>query len=210
MRSLERTGAARPRARVPARAEARSARRIERQEGLTAPELSVLLAYTKIVLAEELLDTDLPDDPFLRSRAVLLLPDADAPGLPRARWSSTRCAARSSSPRWSTSWSTSPASRSSTGSAGRPRRRRPRAGPGQLRGPRDLRRRPAASADRRASTTSIDAAVQTHMRLECARWSSARRGGWSTTAGRRSTAEAGRRPLRGRRAEGGRRAARTC
>jgi glutamate dehydrogenase len=32
---------------------------------LTAPELSVLLAYTKIVLAAELLETSLPDDPFL-------------------------------------------------------------------------------------------------------------------------------------------------
>ena len=35
--------------------------------GLTAPELSVLLAYTKIVLADELIETDLPDDPFLRA-----------------------------------------------------------------------------------------------------------------------------------------------
>jgi glutamate dehydrogenase len=41
--------------------------RIERHEGLTAPELAVLLAYTKIVLADELLDTELPDDPFLRN-----------------------------------------------------------------------------------------------------------------------------------------------
>ena len=41
--------------------------RIERGEGLTTPELSVLLAYTKIVLAEDLIGTDLPDDPFLRS-----------------------------------------------------------------------------------------------------------------------------------------------
>ena len=40
--------------------------RIERRQGLTAPELSVLLAYTKIVLANELIDSDLPDDPFLR------------------------------------------------------------------------------------------------------------------------------------------------
>jgi glutamate dehydrogenase len=40
--------------------------RIERGEGLTGPELSVLLAYTKIVLADELLASDLPDDPFLR------------------------------------------------------------------------------------------------------------------------------------------------
>ncbi|HET6654114.1 MAG TPA: NAD-glutamate dehydrogenase [Nocardioides sp.] len=39
----------------------------ERKEGLTVPELSVLLAYTKIVLADELLATDLADDPFLRS-----------------------------------------------------------------------------------------------------------------------------------------------
>ncbi len=41
--------------------------RRERGLGLTAPELSVLLAYTKIVLADELIQTDLPDDPFLRS-----------------------------------------------------------------------------------------------------------------------------------------------
>jgi glutamate dehydrogenase len=33
---------------------------------LTAPELSVLLAYTKIVLADELLAGDLTDDPFLQ------------------------------------------------------------------------------------------------------------------------------------------------
>jgi glutamate dehydrogenase len=35
---------------------------------LTAPELAVLLAYTKIVLAAELLTTDLPDDRFLRGK----------------------------------------------------------------------------------------------------------------------------------------------
>jgi len=43
------------------------AERLERKQGLTAPELSVLLAYTKIVLANELLESDLPDDPFLRA-----------------------------------------------------------------------------------------------------------------------------------------------
>jgi glutamate dehydrogenase len=42
------------------------AARIERGEGLSAPELAVLLAYTKIVLAEELVETGLPDDPFLQ------------------------------------------------------------------------------------------------------------------------------------------------
>ncbi|WP_028643010.1 NAD-glutamate dehydrogenase [Nocardioides sp. URHA0020] len=40
-------------------------RRGDAGEGLTAPELSVLLAWTKIVLAQELLDSDLPDDPYL-------------------------------------------------------------------------------------------------------------------------------------------------
>jgi glutamate dehydrogenase len=40
-------------------------RRLERGEGLTTPELSVLLAWTKIVLAEQLLASDLPDDPYL-------------------------------------------------------------------------------------------------------------------------------------------------
>src|SRR3954453_9642406 len=40
--------------------------RHERGEGLTVPELSVLLAYTKIVLSADLLATDLADDPFLR------------------------------------------------------------------------------------------------------------------------------------------------
>ncbi len=43
------------------------AARLERKQGLSVPELSVLLAYTKIVLADELLATDLADDPFLRN-----------------------------------------------------------------------------------------------------------------------------------------------
>ncbi|MGA8256760.1 MAG: NAD-glutamate dehydrogenase, partial [Nocardioides sp.] len=41
------------------------AARLERGEGLTAPELSVLMAWTKIVLADELIASDLPDDPYL-------------------------------------------------------------------------------------------------------------------------------------------------
>ncbi|NUK04766.1 NAD-glutamate dehydrogenase [Streptomyces lunaelactis] len=35
-------------------------------KGLSQPELSVLLAYTKITLADELIGTALPDDPYLR------------------------------------------------------------------------------------------------------------------------------------------------
>ena len=43
------------------------AARLERHQGLTVPELAVLLAYTKIVLADELLSTEIADDPFLRN-----------------------------------------------------------------------------------------------------------------------------------------------
>ncbi|HQR26150.1 MAG TPA: NAD-glutamate dehydrogenase [Nocardioides sp.] len=50
------------------------AQRIERGEGLSVPELSVLLAWTKIVLAEELLASDLPDDPFLHTDLFVYFP----------------------------------------------------------------------------------------------------------------------------------------
>ena len=49
-------------------------RRLERGGSLTAPELSVLLAWTKIVLADELLASDLPDDPFLRTDLFAYFP----------------------------------------------------------------------------------------------------------------------------------------
>lgn len=51
----------------------------ERQQagfGLTQPELSVLLAYTKITLADELLATGLPDDPYFRDTLHLYFPSA--------------------------------------------------------------------------------------------------------------------------------------
>ncbi len=48
---------------LPSRREVR--RRLDRGRGLTPPELAVLLAWTKIVLAEELLAGELPDDPYL-------------------------------------------------------------------------------------------------------------------------------------------------
>jgi glutamate dehydrogenase len=44
--------------------------------GLSAPELCVLLAYTKIVLAEELLKSDLADDPLLHSDLYSYFPTA--------------------------------------------------------------------------------------------------------------------------------------
>jgi glutamate dehydrogenase len=43
--------------------------------GLTRPEIAVLLAYAKLVLFEDLLKTDLPDDPQLTEDLVLYFPD---------------------------------------------------------------------------------------------------------------------------------------
>ncbi len=43
-------------------------------EGLTTPELAVLMAYTKIVLADDLLDSELPDDPFLQEELTAYFP----------------------------------------------------------------------------------------------------------------------------------------
>ncbi|MGA5704066.1 NAD-glutamate dehydrogenase [Peterkaempfera bronchialis] len=51
----------------------------ERQQagrGLTQPELAVLLAYVKITLADELLQTDLPDDPYFRTSLHQYFPGA--------------------------------------------------------------------------------------------------------------------------------------
>jgi len=44
--------------------------------GLTSPELANLLAYTKIVLEDEILASDLPDDPFLADRLINYFPSA--------------------------------------------------------------------------------------------------------------------------------------
>ncbi|HVD19112.1 MAG TPA: NAD-glutamate dehydrogenase [Propionibacteriaceae bacterium] len=45
-------------------------------KGLTSAELATLLAYTKIVLEDEILASDMPDDPYLRDRLIEYFPTA--------------------------------------------------------------------------------------------------------------------------------------
>jgi glutamate dehydrogenase len=51
-------------------------RRKAEGRGLTSPELSVLIAYTKIVLEAELLKTSLPDDDYLAAKLTSYFPKA--------------------------------------------------------------------------------------------------------------------------------------
>ncbi|MET8081727.1 NAD-glutamate dehydrogenase [Streptomyces sp. NPDC005303] len=50
--------------------------RLGAAQGLTSPETAVLLAYTKITVAEELLHTSLPDDPYLHALLHTYFPAA--------------------------------------------------------------------------------------------------------------------------------------
>ncbi|RSS79614.1 NAD-glutamate dehydrogenase [Streptomyces sp. WAC06614] len=53
-------------------------------KGLTQPELAVLLAYTKITVADDLIQTPLPDDPYLRGLLHAYFPAALREKFPEA------------------------------------------------------------------------------------------------------------------------------
>ena len=54
--------------------EAELAERKARHQGMTRPELSVLLSYSKLKLYEQLLNSDVPEDPFLSKELVRYFP----------------------------------------------------------------------------------------------------------------------------------------
>ena len=56
--------------------DAEFAERKARGLGLTRPELSILLSYSKIVLFQQLLDSDVPEDPYLSKELVRYFPAA--------------------------------------------------------------------------------------------------------------------------------------
>jgi len=55
--------------------DAELAERRTHHQGLTRPELAVLLSYSKIVLYQQLLDSDVPEDPFLSHELVRYFPE---------------------------------------------------------------------------------------------------------------------------------------
>ena len=168
---------------------ARCAAGCDRGEGLTAPELSVLLAWTKIVLADELLATDLPDDPFLDLDLLAYFPTPMRQGFRgqmeehplRREIIVTQVVNDLVNGAGMTFW---PRLAGETGATAAELTRAnfvAREIFGSL---------PAARRARRPTTTSSTPACRPGCGSRCAPWSSGPRAGWSPTAGRRSTARA--------------------
>ena len=65
---------------------------------LTRPELAVLLAYAKLTLYGDLLESSVPDDPYLGRELVALFPQASWSSAIPMRWRTIACGARSSPP----------------------------------------------------------------------------------------------------------------
>lgn len=95
--------------------------RLSSGHGLTGPETAVLLAYTKITVAEELLHLA-AGRPVPQGSAAPTSRRRCASSSP-SRSTATRCAARSRRPSWSTTRSTRAVRRICTGCARRPARR---------------------------------------------------------------------------------------
>ncbi|MEO7431076.1 MAG: NAD-glutamate dehydrogenase domain-containing protein [Dokdonella sp.] len=55
--------------------DAELAERKSRHQGLTRPELAVLLSYSKIKLFQQLLDSDVPEDPYLSKELIRYFPE---------------------------------------------------------------------------------------------------------------------------------------
>ncbi|WP_089173192.1 NAD-glutamate dehydrogenase [Bosea sp. AS-1] len=64
--------------------DAQLAEREKRGEGLTRPELAVLLAYAKLALHDALLESSVPDDPYLATELVRYFPKALRDAYPEA------------------------------------------------------------------------------------------------------------------------------
>ena len=73
------------------------AERRRRSQALTRPELAVLLAYAKLSLYSELLDSAVPDDAYLGRDLLRYFPGQSASAFPM-RWRNIGCGARSSPP----------------------------------------------------------------------------------------------------------------
>src|SRR5207245_9827080 len=58
--------------------------RRRRSQALTRPELSVLLAYAKLSLQRDLIESDVPDDPYLARELGRYFPNAIAERFPDA------------------------------------------------------------------------------------------------------------------------------
>jgi hypothetical protein len=84
--------------------------------GLTAPENAVLLAYAKMSVFDELVASNLPDDPFFSRALKAYFPQVLTEKFATAIAANTRSSARSSPPTSPTPWSTAPAQPSSTSS----------------------------------------------------------------------------------------------
>ena len=65
------------------------------KRGLTRPELSVLMAYAKNVLNDELLASDLPDAPELEDELLAYFPASDAGRRTRTCSTATACGGKS-------------------------------------------------------------------------------------------------------------------